>query len=94
MEVPRLGVQLELQLLAYIHHSHSNVGSDLCLQLAPQLPATLVLNPLSEARDRTHNLTFPSWIHFRCAKMGTPGNYCFRNLLKMPKWEFPSWRSG
>ena len=22
MEVPRLGVRLELQLLAYIHHSH------------------------------------------------------------------------
>ena len=29
-----------------------------------------VLNPLSEARDRTHNLMVPSRIHFCCATMG------------------------
>ena len=38
MEVPRLGVQSELQLLAY--HSHSNVGSELHLHPTPQLMAT------------------------------------------------------
>uniref|UniRef100_A0A8D0PR72 Complement C5 n=1 Tax=Sus scrofa TaxID=9823 RepID=A0A8D0PR72_PIG len=26
-----------------------------------------ILNPLSEARDRTQNLMVPSWIHFHCA---------------------------
>ena len=31
-----------------------------------------ILNPLIEARDRTHNLMVPSWIHFRCTKMETP----------------------
>ena len=46
VEVPRLGVQLELQLPAYT--------------TATAMPAP---NPLSEARDRTHNLTVPSWIH-------------------------------
>ena len=31
-----------------------------------------ILNPLSEARDRTHNLMVPSQIRFLCATMGTP----------------------
>ena len=29
-------------------------------------------NPLCEARDRTHNLTETSWIHFHCTTTGTP----------------------
>ena len=54
MKFPRLGVESELQLLAYatatamqdpscvcnLHHSHSNAGSQLCLQPTPQLTAT------------------------------------------------------
>ena len=39
MEAPRLGAKLELQLLAY-HHSHSNLGSEPCLQPTLQLMAT------------------------------------------------------
>ena len=31
-----------------------------------------ILNPLSEARDQTHNLVVPNWIHFHCATMGIP----------------------
>ena len=31
-----------------------------------------ILNPLSEARDRTRNLIVPSRIRFCCATMGTP----------------------
>ena len=31
-----------------------------------------ILNPLSKTRDRTLNLMFPSWIHFRCITTGTP----------------------
>ena len=68
VEVPRLGLELELQLWAYaiaaatldlscvcnLHHSSLQHG---------------ILNPLSEARDQTHNLMFlvgfisavPSW---------------------------------
>ena len=38
MEIPRLGVKLELQLLAY-SHSHNNVGSKPSLRPTPQLTA-------------------------------------------------------
>ena len=34
--------------------------------------ARFLTNPLSEARDRTHNLVVPSQIPFPCAVMGTP----------------------
>ena len=30
------------------------------------------LNPLNEARDRTHNLMVPRWIRFCCTTTGTP----------------------
>ena len=66
MEVPRLGVESELQLLAYASHARS----DPHLQPTPQLTAVRVLNPLSEARDQTHNLTVPSRICFPCATTG------------------------
>ena len=40
MEIPRLGVELKLQLPS-LHHSHSNTGSKPYLQPTPQLMATL-----------------------------------------------------
>ena len=53
MEVPRMGVELQLQLLAYTTGcSHSNAGSQLHLRPTLQLTATWILNPLSEARDQ------------------------------------------
>ena len=52
--------------------SHSSVGSEPSLRPTPQLTATLILNPLSKARDRTCNLMIPSRICFRCVTMGTP----------------------
>ena len=45
-----------------LHQSHSNVGSELCLQTTPQLTATRIPNPLSKTRDRTHHLMVPSRI--------------------------------
>ena len=45
-----------------LHHSHSNVGSELCLWPTPQLRQCQILNPLSEARDRTHVLMDTSWV--------------------------------
>ena len=71
MEVPRLGVNLELQLLAYataiatqdpshvwdLHHSSGHCW---------------ILNPLSKARDHTWNLMVTSRIHFCCTTMETP----------------------
>ena len=73
MEVPRPGVQLELQLLAYTtaiamwNPSHGWV-CDLC-HISQQ---HWILNPLSEARDWTHNPMVSSQIHFHHATMGTP----------------------
>ena len=70
MEVPRLGVQLELQLPAY-----NTATSDLRATSATYTTVrgnVLILNPLSEARDGTRNLMVLSRIRFPCAMMGTP----------------------
>ena len=69
MEVPRLGVELELQLPA-----HATATSDLsCIcDLHHSLRQRRILNPLSEARDQTHILMVPSQICFRCTTTGTP----------------------
>ena len=55
-------------------HSHSNARSELHLQPTPDhsLQQHQILNPLSEARDCTHNLMVPSQIRFRNAVRGTP----------------------
>ena len=41
MEVPRLGVELELYIAFGLHHSYSNVGSKPGLRHKPQLTAML-----------------------------------------------------
>ena len=61
MEVPRLGVESEF-FAAGLRQSHSNVGSKPRLQPIPQLTQRRILNSLSKARDRTHNLMVPSLI--------------------------------
>ena len=48
MEVPKLGVAIGATAEAY---SHSHMGSKPHLKPIPQLVATQILNPLSEARD-------------------------------------------
>ena len=56
MDVPRLGVKLELQLLAYTVATATRNPShihDLCHSLWQHQ----ILNPLIEARDHTRNLT-------------------------------------
>ena len=71
MEVPRLGVESELQPPAYtIATATPDLGHVCNLHHSPR--RCCILTPLSEARDRTHNLMVPSWIHFRCAMTGTP----------------------
>ena len=71
MEGPRLGVQLELQLLAYTTATATQDLSHVC-DLHHCSQQSQILNPLSEARDRTCNLMVPSWIHFCYATTGTP----------------------
>ena len=56
MEVPRLGVELELQLLAYATDTEMPDPSHVC-DLHHSSWQCQNLNPLSKARDQTHNLS-------------------------------------
>ena len=71
METPKLGVQSELQLLAYITTTATRDPSRVC-DLHHSSQQYQILNQLSEACDRTRNLMVPSRIHFYCATTGTP----------------------
>ena len=63
MEVPRLGLGLELQLLAYATLTATWDASQICdLHNSGQCQ---ILNPLSKARDRTCVLVDAHQIHFR-----------------------------
>ena len=53
MEVPRLGVELELQLPTYATATAMPDPSGVC-DLRPSSQQHQILNPLSEARDQTH----------------------------------------
>ena len=68
MDIPRLRVKSELQLLAYVtatqHPSH-------VFDLHHSSQQHRMLNPLSGARDRTHILMDTSWVHYGWATMGT-----------------------
>ena len=75
MEVPRLGVEWELQLPANTTAIATAMQYlSLVCDLHHSSQQRRILNPLCEARDRTRNLTVPSWIDFHCATKGTPGS--------------------
>ena len=61
MEVPRLGVQLELQLLAYATATAIPDPSCIC-DLHHGSRQCPILNPRSTARDRTQILMDTSWV--------------------------------
>ena len=71
MEVPRLGVKLELQLLVYVTATATWNLTHVC-DLHHGSWQRWIPDPLSESRDQTHILTDTSLICFHCAKMGTP----------------------
>ena len=62
MEGPRLGVEWELQLLAYATAIAMQDPSRVCNLYHSSQQGS---NPLSEARDRTHRLMDPSWVCYR-----------------------------
>ena len=70
-EVPRLGVELELQLWAYTTATATPDPSSVC-DLHHSSGQRWILNPLSKARDRTRNLMVLSRFRFRGAMTGTP----------------------
>ena len=71
MEVPRLGVSLELQLLAYTTASATWDLSCIC-KLHHSSGQCQSLNPVNEARDQTHILMDTSQVYFCCTTTGTP----------------------
>ena len=75
MEVPRLGVKSELQLLAYTTATTQDPSH--VFDLHHSSWQRQILNLLKEAGDQTPNLTVPSWIHFCCATTGTPSPYFY-----------------
>ena len=82
MEVPRPGVEWEVQLPACTRATAMQDPRCIC-HLHHSSRQRWILNPLSEARDRTCNLVVPSRIRFCCATMGTPH---FLFLLCLHGW--------
>ena len=80
MEVPRLGVQSELQLLAYATTTAMADPSLIC-DLHHSSQQRWILHPLSKARDQTCNLMVPSRIRFCCTTMGIPRLSIFKTLI-------------
>ena len=70
MKVPRLRVELDLKLPAYTTATATRDPNHVC-NLHHSSRQCRILNPLSEARDRTYNLMVLSWIRFYCTMMGT-----------------------
>ena len=71
MEVPRLGVKSELLLLAHARATATPDPSHIC-DLHHGSRQRWILNSLSKARVRIHNLMVPSRICFCCTTTGTP----------------------
>ena len=71
MEVPKPGVKLELQLPTYTSGTATPGLSCVC-DLYHSSWQHWILNPLSEARDRTCDLMDTNRIHFCWAMTGTP----------------------
>ena len=78
MDIPRLGVKMELQLPAYTTATATQDPSLVCTtaHTTPELHHSSrqhwIPNTLSKARNQTCILTDTSWIHFHCATVGTP----------------------
>ena len=73
MEIPRLGIQLELWLPAYTTVTAMRDLSQVC-KLYHSSQQRQILDPRSKTRDRTRILKDSSQIHFRRTTMGTPCN--------------------
>ena len=81
MEVPRLGVQLELQSPAHARATETQDPSHVC-NLHHSSRQRRILNPLSKARDRTRNLMVPGWIHLPLRHDGNSRNVIIFCIFK------------
>ena len=82
-EVPRLGVGLESQLLAYATATATWDSSHIC-DLHRSLWQCLILNPLSETKGRTCILMDTSWV---CNLPSHNRNSLFGWLLTIGPWD-------
>ena len=80
MKVPRLGVQLELKLLAYTTATAMPDPSYIC-NLHQSSWQHQILNPLSKARGQTCILMDTSWVCYHWATAGTPCMIPFFNEI-------------
>ena len=71
MEVPRLGVNSELQWLVCTTVTAIRNQSRVC-NLNHSSQQCWILNPLDEARDQTPILVDTSWVPYHWTTMGTP----------------------
>ena len=78
MEVPRLGVESELQLPACITATAMQDPNHIC-DLHYTSWQCQILNPLSKAMDQTHILMDANQIHF-CSMMETPLGHVLINI--------------
>ena len=74
IEVPRLGVESELQLPAYITATATWDPSCVC-NLHHSSWQCWILDPRSEAKDWTRIHVDPSRVCFCCASLGTPRGF-------------------
>ena len=84
MEVPRLGVELDVQLLVHATATATAMRDPSCsCDLCHSLWQCQIPDPLTEVRDQTLILMDTSQIRFPCATMGTPLNliFCLRDVL-------------
>ena len=63
MQIPRLGVKSELQVLVYTTATATQDPGRVC-DLYHSSWQHQILNPLSEARDQTYILINTSWVHY------------------------------
>ena len=78
MEVPRLGVEWELQLPAYTTATATQDPSRVC-SLHHSSRQRRILNPRSKARDRTCNFMVPSRIHQPLSHDGNSSSVLLRS---------------
>ena len=79
MGVPRPEVEWELQPPAYTTATARRDPSRIC-DLHHSSWQHPILNPLSEARDRTRVLVDTSWVHYHRATIGMPVYSSFKVL--------------
>ena len=85
MEVPRLGVKSEKQLLAYTTATAVGDPSHTC-DLHHSSWQRWIFSPLSEARDQTSILMDTSRVHYHWATTGTSIKWLFNAFASYPTY--------